>query len=109
MGWSSDVCSSDLRQRDPGLDAVHAGAMRTRIGRAAFGMDDAAAGGHPVQVARRRAEERRVGKECVSTCSSRWPPYHSKKILTLRSDHPDYQMNSELQEPPPRTRYTWSR
>src|SRR3546814_13192923 len=26
-----------------------------------------------------RSEERRVGKECVGTCSSRWSPYHSKK------------------------------
>src|SRR3546814_16872628 len=26
-----------------------------------------------------RSEERRVGKECVSTCSSRWSPYHTKK------------------------------
>src|SRR3546814_11529506 len=24
-----------------------------------------------------RLEERRVGKECVSTCRSRWSPYHS--------------------------------
>src|SRR3546814_16441651 len=24
-----------------------------------------------------RSEERRVGKECVSTCRSRWSPYHS--------------------------------
>src|SRR3546814_15558709 len=34
-----------------------------------------------VEVARllkllRRSEERRVGKECVSTCRSRWSPYH---------------------------------
>src|SRR3546814_12114163 len=27
-----------------------------------------------------RSEERRVGKECVSTCRSRWSPYHEKKI-----------------------------
>src|SRR3546814_19505851 len=27
-----------------------------------------------------RSEERRVGKECVSTCRSRWSPYHLKKI-----------------------------
>src|SRR3546814_4558653 len=27
----------------------------------------------------KRSEERRVGKECVSTCRSRWSPYHSKK------------------------------
>src|SRR3546814_15807702 len=25
---------------------------------------------------RSRSEERRVGKECVSTCRSRWSPYH---------------------------------
>src|SRR3546814_12036903 len=25
---------------------------------------------------RESSEERRVGKECVSTCSSRWSPYH---------------------------------
>src|SRR3546814_16307602 len=27
---------------------------------------------------RLRSEERRVGKECVSTCRSRWSPYHYK-------------------------------
>src|SRR3546814_18554062 len=26
--------------------------------------------------ARTRSDERRVGKECVSTCRSRWSPYH---------------------------------
>src|SRR3546814_18399856 len=26
-----------------------------------------------------RSEERRVGKECVSTCRSRWSAYHNKK------------------------------
>src|SRR3546814_18529951 len=26
-----------------------------------------------------RSEERRVGKECVSTCRSRWSPYHSQQ------------------------------
>src|SRR3546814_17904224 len=26
-----------------------------------------------------RSEERRVGKECVSTCRSRWSPYYYKK------------------------------
>src|SRR3546814_11029514 len=29
-----------------------------------------------------RSEERRVGKECVSTCRSRWSPYHKKKKET---------------------------
>src|SRR3546814_13691578 len=28
-----------------------------------------------------RSEERRVGKECVSTCRSRCSPYHSKKKI----------------------------
>src|SRR3546814_10928053 len=29
-----------------------------------------------------RSEERRVGTACVSTCRSRWLPYHSKKTLS---------------------------
>src|SRR3546814_18404938 len=29
-----------------------------------------------------RSEERRVGQECVSTCRSRWSPYHSQKQKT---------------------------
>src|SRR3546814_17427691 len=28
------------------------------------------------EAVRQRSEERRVGKECVSTCRSRWSPYH---------------------------------
>src|SRR3546814_5984514 len=66
--WSSDVCSSDLhvavevrRQRQPDIIS-------------AFGCSNPCFG----QVARHRSrsEERRVGKECVSTCRSRWSPYH---------------------------------
>src|SRR3546814_6240067 len=30
----------------------------------------------PAAIAVDRSEERRVGKECVSTCRSRWSPYH---------------------------------
>src|SRR3546814_15334995 len=30
----------------------------------------------PAHAAGLRSEERRVGKECVSTCRSRWSPYH---------------------------------
>src|SRR3546814_17565045 len=30
----------------------------------------------------KRSEERRVGKECVSTCRSRWSPYPKKKKNT---------------------------
>src|SRR3546814_7939260 len=31
---------------------------------------------YAVIAAAHRSEERRVGKECVSTCRSRWSPYH---------------------------------
>src|SRR3546814_10821732 len=31
---------------------------------------------HPRKRRAKRSEERRVGKECVSTCRSRWSPYH---------------------------------
>src|SRR3546814_12884323 len=47
-----------------------------------------------------RSEERRVGKECVSTCRSRWSPYHSKKpkvkqrvLYSQRTD--DYRLHEE--------------
>src|SRR3546814_5895944 len=33
---------------------------------------------------RQRSEERRVGKECVSTCRSRWSPFHLKKEQNRR-------------------------
>src|SRR3546814_18133939 len=41
-----------------------------RSGRAIVGLSQGGFG---------RSEERRVGKECVSKCSSRWSPYHSKQ------------------------------
>src|SRR3546814_5807303 len=69
--WSSDVCSSDLwvfqhmahadRAQQPLCHHLHRG----RDG------DEAAIAGDVD-----RSEERRVGKECVSTCRSRWSPYH---------------------------------
>src|SRR3546814_18397875 len=43
---------------------------------------DAGPGLCPLADDRRRSEERRVGKECVSTCRSRWSPYHLKKNKT---------------------------
>src|SRR3546814_14621131 len=36
-----------------------------------------------------RSEERRVGKECVSTWRYRWPPYHTKKTSRLERSMPD--------------------
>src|SRR3546814_15495132 len=35
----------------------------------------------PLEAAAEGSEERRVGKECVSTCRSRWAPYHVKKKI----------------------------
>src|SRR3546814_13484617 len=94
--WSSDVCSSDLRIGQPSV--VCPGALELPSG------DNhadvvvmlthvflQAASAPPVSGCRRRcegsflpnrriagprSEERRVGKECVSTCRSRWSPYH---------------------------------
>src|SRR3546814_20967993 len=59
---------ADLR-RKPDTLAFSAG-QRSRIARKAeiFETDI-------IQEAK-RSEERRVGKECVSTCRSRWSPYH---------------------------------
>src|SRR3546814_10868415 len=64
--WSSDVCSSDL-----GLHLALASIpYRGGVGR---GAAPGTAGTRPP---RRRSEERRVGKECVGTCRSRWSQDH---------------------------------
>src|SRR3546814_6998589 len=68
--WSSDVCSSDLGLRPHGHGGGHTRAATTLVA------PTGGAGeieGHPPHP---RSEERRVGKECVSTCRSRWSPYH---------------------------------
>src|SRR3546814_5262175 len=72
--WSSDVCSSDLREPE----SFELPAHRVDIGaRPAVRVDALFHRGifrrHAKGV---RSEERRVGKECVSTCRSRWSPYH---------------------------------
>src|SRR3546814_2156156 len=73
--WSSDVCSSDLIA---GLPAV---AVLVFLARAA-GAGGVARGVLPgrrivrVDGGVARSEERRVGKECVSTCRSRWSQDH---------------------------------
>src|SRR3546814_11583740 len=99
--WSSDVCSSDLctetkkfRLRaiaGPAETPAHLLAhdqnrtSRTRTLKAHTTIKPQASSSmHTKQVQqpgyRRassfRSEERRVGKECVSTCRSRWSPYH---------------------------------
>src|SRR3546814_15011246 len=40
-----------------------------------------------------RSEERRVGKACVSTCRSRWSPYHLKKKKNPRGRHRRHSTN----------------
>src|SRR3546814_19602755 len=101
IDWSSDVCSSDLvielrLERAPGLptaldDRSGSPSATLALGKVRLGQ------GHelgeregPAQRPRRllaepgthfagrgkRSEERRVGKECVSTCISRWSPDH---------------------------------
>src|SRR3546814_14023532 len=92
--WSSDVCSSDL-----GAITIYPGRNMTRIAlQAMFATKILAAPGAYPSLEKRallrrsvlercdgldgakdgmiRSEERRVGKECVSTCRSRWSPYH---------------------------------
>src|SRR3546814_7047865 len=78
--WSSDVCSSDLRARKR-VVARPAKREIFLLRAAPFGhqhVGDRCAGADDVvgREAIDRSEERRVGKECVSTCRSRWSPYH---------------------------------
>src|SRR3546814_10934681 len=93
--WSSDVCSSDLitrRVRLPGIEIDLNGSIaldmlallehRRLVHDAPLPVDPVrplprlAVRDRPDAVAQSRSEERRVGKECVSPCSSRWSPYN---------------------------------
>src|SRR3546814_20821689 len=59
-----------------GRDAfVTAGGDAAAGDAAAKGVDRAASEQMSALVVELRSEERRVGKECVSTCRSRWSPY----------------------------------
>src|SRR3546814_17736825 len=46
-----------------------------------------------------RSEERRVGKECVSTCRSRWSPDHTKKKQTTQQTTNCYSNNTTISNP----------
>src|SRR3546814_1290247 len=63
--WSSDVCSSDLCTWKPQTKNPVTSSQNPLWLRASSSASP-----------RLRSEERRVGKECVSTCRSRWSPYH---------------------------------
>src|SRR3546814_17205169 len=96
--WSSDVCSSDLAagtMTASGSHAVvatflaqhntmpHGGVHAGHDARSpvstvsSTGAQQQVVTSHLLKLRGTcRSEERRVGKECVSTCRSRWSPYH---------------------------------
>src|SRR3546814_20177215 len=101
--WSSDVCSSDLLREtrptevynlaaqsfvqtsfnQPVLTGEITGLGVTRLLDAIRIVDPSIrfyqASSREMFGKVQRSEERRVGKECVRTCRSRWSLYHSKK------------------------------
>src|SRR3546814_4728995 len=88
--WSSDVCSSDLnkviflRKLVPGGSehsfGIHvarmAGMPQSILDRANLLLKQLEEERSSDSSLKNRSEERSVGKECVSTCRSRWSPYH---------------------------------
>src|SRR3546814_4175858 len=79
--WSSDVCSSDLLDGDAADSGggTRDGAVLCEgqsAGQSATGECKGCARIGGSELLRIRSEERRVGKECVSTCRSRWSPDH---------------------------------
>src|SRR3546814_20458382 len=72
QGWREE---KTLKLRPCGLLRCHL--RRARQQRRAFQRFQAQQG--EADAAAARSEERRVGKECVSTCRSRWSPYPYKK------------------------------
>src|SRR3546814_6378504 len=85
--WSSDVCSSDLLRTMQVRPKATAGVSSHRRDLGSLWLLEAprtcpdlhplTPGAPPLDgLQSSRSEERRVGKECVSTCRSRWSPYH---------------------------------
>src|SRR3546814_1828639 len=84
--WSSDVCSSDLIGKNPDkkVGALNYGYSLVETMDYLLGVDgdttpEPDAIEHLVdEIASddRKIGRARVGKECVSTCRSRWAPYH---------------------------------
>src|SRR3546814_15357704 len=100
--WSSDVCSSDLcsegnrqllRFRRHASFAGHF--LTTFASECGYASSISPLKGiGERRLSDCRSEERRVGKECVSPCSSRWSPYHSKKKKRLKKGHRQVQMHN---------------
>src|SRR3546814_18869254 len=97
--WSSDVCSSDLqlddeitRLVDVNRDGELTADDRTILGSTLPNYTFSIA--NTVQYQNfSRSEERRVGKECVSTCRSRWSPYNYKKKRELSDMYKQHKTN----------------
>src|SRR3546814_14229978 len=85
--WSSDVCSSDLvppcASRPPPSRTLAPLALASATRRSTLSSASWLISGPWLT----RSEERRVGKECVSTCRSRWSPYHYKKNKPNKNTH----------------------
>src|SRR3546814_12963141 len=88
--WSSDVCSSDLRLAtvvwshtlQPSVEILLSPfrpPSEISTGRTDKRKVGGLSRGEHFGQHHQRSEERRVGKECVSPCSSRWSPYHKTK------------------------------
>src|SRR3546814_14575281 len=92
--WSSDVCSSDLAdilclQEVNGQEVARQPRRLRALERLIAGTPYA--GYHrTATTGRDRSEERRVGKECVSTCRSRWSPYHSNNKIPQHHKNDGY-------------------
>src|SRR3546814_18110875 len=109
--WSSDVCSSDLQGFAFGACRAIGRLAQSQLVQqfletlAVFGHVDGLGAGadnrHTIgfqgtrklqrRLAAIRSEERRVGKEFVSTCRSRWSPCHEKKKRNRTKANQDQQ------------------
>src|SRR3546814_13296105 len=90
--WSSDVCSSDLVVSVSCPTAEMMGIRQSATARmtgSSLKAQRSSIDPPPRATISRRSEERRVGNECVSTCRSRWSPYHLKNniIYSTQSSH----------------------
>src|SRR3546814_18662135 len=87
--WSSDVCSSDLRWTSIVPSALKRGSPSNL---SPVSLRNSVSGRRNLRWSGRvaRSEERRVGKECVSTCRSRWSPYHYKKKKVSQKQTEDH-------------------
>src|SRR3546814_5279141 len=79
--WSSDVCSSDLipkTRAPPDEGRISSCSTQPPFLQIFFDLrrNDDDCHQPLLRCLIARSEERRVGKECVSTCRSRWSPYH---------------------------------